>query len=486
MNLYRLLWKQSFRAPQWQSKISIKIIIALFMIYFVGSILFATSYIYPILSKKLPELEPVDVFSRVLLFVFLTELLIRFFLQKLPVTNIQSLILLPLKKRKIINHVLIRSLISPFNLLPFIAYLPFAISMYRDDYLISQSMAWWFACLCITLCISLLVFLINKKPIYFFVVLSFFAAIILLNKYADIDFSEFVGNRITDAVQQPLSSFFFLLPVLIVYTLVFLFLKKGFYLDASLSQKKSIVRGGDFSFLNFLGKDALFLKNDLRMIIRNVRPRQIVMMSFLFLFYGLIFFSNDVYSDQSVMLVFASLFVTGGFLMTFGNYVPAWDSSYYKLLMTQNVSYKDYLLSKWNLIVFVTALSTLLAIPYVYFGIDVLIIIIAGAIFNIGLGSWITLFGGLLNKTPMKLNVKAKAFENTQAFSLNQFLLVFPKLVLPMFLYWLSATFFSPTLGYISLGASGVLGILFKNWFAQKITTLYIKQKHETIEAFNK
>lgn len=147
MNLYRLLWKQSFRAPQWQSKISIKIIIALFMIYFVGSILFATSYIYPILSKKLPELEPVDVFSRVLLFVFLTELLIRFFLQKLPVTNIQSLILLPLKKRKIINHVLIRSLISPFNLLPFIAYLPFAISMYRDDYLISQSMAWWFACL---------------------------------------------------------------------------------------------------------------------------------------------------------------------------------------------------------------------------------------------------------------------------------------------------------------------------------------------------
>ena len=256
-------------------------------------------------------------------------------------------------------------------------------------------------------------------------------------------------------------------------------------MDAGLKQKKGKVRGGEFAFLNVFGENALFLKNDLRMIIRNVRPRQIVVMSFLFLFYGAVFFPQEIYRNQPYILAFAGLFVTGGFTLTFGNYVPAWDSSYYKLLMTQNLSYKKYLLSKWNLMVFVTAVSTLLALPYLYFGGDILAIIVAGALFNMGLGTWITLFGGLLNKSPMKLNVKAKAFENTQAFSLNQFLLTIPKMVLPMLLYGLPAQFISPTAGIISLAGSGVLGLLFRDKMADNITRLYINQKHETIEAFN-
>ena len=257
-------------------------------------------------------------------------------------------------------------------------------------------------------------------------------------------------------------------------------------MDAGLKKKKTQVRGGGFAFLKVFGEDALFLKNDLRMIIRNVRPRQVVIMSFLFLFYGLVFFPQEIYRNQPYVLAFAGMFVTGGFTLTFGNYVPAWDSSYYKLLMTQNLSYKNYLLSKWNLMAFITAFCTLLAVPYVYFGWDVLAIIVAGSFFNIGLGTWITLFGGLLNKTPMKLNVKAKAFDNTQAFSLNQFLLTIPKMVLPVILYGLPAQFISPTAGILCLAGAGVLGILLRQQMATKITQLYMEQKHETIAAFNK
>ena len=198
------------------------------------------------------------------------------------------------------------------------------------------------------------------------------------------------------------------------------------------------------------------------------------------------FFTQDIYRDMEYVMVFAGLFVTGGFTMTFGNYVPAWDSSYYKLLMTQNISYKKYLLSKWNLMAFVTAVSMVLAIPYVYFGWDVLAIIVAGAFFNMGLGTWIALFGGLLNKTPMKLNVKAKAFENTQSFSVTQFALIIPKMVLPVLLYWLPSYFISPIAGFITLAGAGVLAIIFRDKIANGVTVLYKKQKHETIEAFNK
>ena len=40
--------------------------------------------------------------------------------------------------------------------------------------------------------------------------------------------------------------------------------------------------------------------------------------------------------------------------MNFGQFVPSWDSAYYKLLMSQNITYKDYLASKWWLVVIAT------------------------------------------------------------------------------------------------------------------------------------
>lgn len=486
MNLFSLQWKESFRAPQWEAKATIKILIGVVSLYFIGSFLFLGSVVYPALNKTVLEREPLEVFNSVLLLFFFAELIIRFFFQQLPVTNIQSLILLPFKKRQIVNHVMLRSVFSPFNLVPFIIYLPFAISMYRDDYLETQALAWWLALLMTTLSLNFLLYIINKNNTYFVALVLLLLGTIALDVYAETDLGKMVGIPFDAVVNNPEYLVGFLLLLCGMYAVLFFFLKKSFYLDAGLGKKRTRVSGGEFTVLNFLGDDALILRNDLRMIVRNARPRQIALMSFLFLFYGLVFFTQDIYRDMEYVMVFAGIFVTGGFTMTFGNYVPAWDSSYYKLLMTQNISYKKYLLSKWNLMAFVTAVSALLAIPYVYFGWDILAIVIAGAFFNIGLNTWVTLFGGLLNKTPMKLNVKAKAFENTQGFSMTQFVLIIPKMVLPVLLYWLPSFFISPTAGFISLAGSGIVAIILRDKIANWVTELYKKQKHETIEAFNK
>ena len=486
MNLFSLKWKETFRAPQWEAKLSVKVIIALLMLYFIGAFVFFSSVIYPILFKEVLDREPLEVFNSVLLYVFFGELVIRFFIQELPVTKIQSLILLPIKKRRIVNHVLLRSILSGFNTTPFIFYLPFAVSMYRDDYLPSEILTWWTALLLMTLSINFLSYVVHKSWRFFAFLLSFIAGTIFLAMHTAISPARIIGKAFDAVIETPMFLVGFVALMIGAYSLVFFYLEKGFYLDANLGRKKEKIRGADLAFLNVFSSNAIFLKNDLRMIVRNARPRQVALMSFLFLFYGLIFFTQEMYRDMQFVLVFAGLFVTGGFMMTFGNFVPAWDSQYYKLLMTQNISYKNYLLSKWNLMVFVTGLSLVLSLPYLYFGVDIYAIIMAGALFNMGLGSWITLLGGLLNKTPMKLNVKAKAFENTQGFSLKQGLLIFPKMVLPIFLYWLPATLISPLAGYLVLGGAGVTGIFLKDRLADWITTLYVKQKHETLEAFNK
>jgi hypothetical protein len=43
------------------------------------------------------------------------------------------------------------------------------------------------------------------------------------------------------------------------------------------------------------------------------------------------------WSTTTMMMHFCRNFVSGGFLITFGQFVPSWDSSYYQLMMTQNI-----------------------------------------------------------------------------------------------------------------------------------------------------
>ena len=481
-SLFQLSRKKFMRAPQLEAKLAIKILMGFVVLYFGGSLLFAGIAVYPILSDQFPERDVISVINSVLVLIFILELIIRYFLQQLPVTEIKSFLLLSIPKKRIIRNVLFRSLLSVYNAIPVLFYLPISISMFQDDYALEQVIAWWVAVTAFSLCLNFISFLANKnnKALAGFVILIIL--LYLSESYMDFETLRTVGYFFDALIMQPLWVLVPLGVFVLLYQITFSFLKKNLNLEGSLAAKKEVANAGRYDFLDVFGSHAFFLKNDIRLIVRNVRPKNIVLMSFLFLFYGLFFFTQD--NQPESLLVFASIFISGGFLLTYGNYVPAWDSEYYAFLMCQNLSYKKYLDSKWRLMTFAIIFSMVLSLPYLYFGVKIYLLILSGAAFNIGLGTWITLYGGLLNKQPLKLNVKAKAFENTQAFSGKMMLMIFPKMVLPVLLYIIPATLFNPTAGYITLAASGVLGIVFKNQILTQMVKLFAKQKHEMLQAF--
>jgi hypothetical protein len=171
-------------------------------------------------------------------------------------------------------------------------------------------------------------------------------------------------------------------------------------------------------------------------------------------------------------------------MLTFGQYVPAWDSEYYPLLMCQNLTYRSYLESKWRLMAFSVVVAFILCTPYLYFGVEIYALVGAGALFNFGLGTYISLFSGALNRTPLKLNVKAKAFENTKAFNLAQLLFVLPKLLLPMGVFWLGKAIAGFSMGVGLLAFSGGLGLCFHHMLMRWIERIYSNGKHKTVAAF--
>jgi hypothetical protein len=480
-----LEWKQFFRASYFQKGIAIKILLVFAVLYFGGAALLLGSGLYFILKKAMPNSDPIVIVNNFIIFWFLFDLVLRFFMQQLPVMNIKPLMTIPIKKKSIIHYLLGKTTISFFNFLPLFMFLPFSLVLLIKNYPPTHVISWFFAMLFLTFSVNFTNFLVNKINAVFYGLLSVLVVFIALEYFNIFQISKPIGVAFNALYNHPI---LVLIPALLLaglYYWNFKFIKSDLYVDGKVSKTIKEVKTTDLSWMNRFGSVAPFLKNDIKLIWRNARPRQVVMMAFLFLFYGLIFFTQPTYQKNPAILAFASMFVTGGFLLSFGQLVPSWDSEYYKLLMSQNIPYKKYLESKWYLMVFAVTISFILSTPYIYFGWKIFGMIAAGALFNIGLNSFITLFGGALNRVPIELNVKAKAFSNTNGFNPTQMLIALPKLALPMLLFYIPYKLFSFNIGILALGLSGVLGIIFRNFFLNKIESIYQKGKYKTIAAYN-
>ena len=484
-----LKWKQFSRAPQFGAKLAVKVLIGFLIIYFSLAAVFLSGISVLLLEKEFPDHSPLSVVNSYLLYYFIFGFIFRYFFQTLPSNEIQQLLITPITKKKIILNTILKSTFSIYNSSPIFYFLPFAIVFIYSGGPGGRSIfgiiSWWVCLQMITWILNNLVFLVNKNSSVLKAIIGVVVFLYSLQQLDYFDIFTLFGFALDKIYSSPIWLFVIILILIATYSQLFNFLIKQCYLDKALSKGEEKIIGQNLSFLNRFGSLGMLIKNDVRLIIRNVRARQVVLMSFLFLFYGIIFFTPDIYKDMGALLVFASIFITGGFMMTFGQYVPSWDSEYYSLLMVQNLSYRKYLESKLILMIIATFISCILATPYLYYGSKIYSLVIAAAFFNLGLGGYITLISGVLNKSPMKLNVKAKAFENTQAFSMTQFLFVLPKMGLPVLIYWLGKLAFNEQTGILLLGLSGLLGLVLHGFLISQIEKVYKKHKYKTLEAYN-
>lgn len=437
---------------------------------------------YMIQEMKLEPLKTVNIY---LIYYFIFDLVIRLFLQKIPVMNIRPLLILPIKKPVIVNFSLGKTVLSFFNLLHAFFFVPFSIVMIIEGYDVVSVILWHLAVMSLVYSNNFLNILLNNKD-YLFVIFLVLIGALGASQYYDI-------FNVTDYTSVFFDAFFntkwvFLIPILVLASLYFItfnYFKNNLYLDAGLSTKHEIAETENFTWLNQFGTIGTFLKNDIKLIKRNKRSKMTIFMSVLFLFYGMLFFSGGIEAyDNPSMHMFAGIFVTGGFLFTFGQFVPSWDSSYYPLMMTQNIPYRGYLNSKWWLIVIGTSISAVLASFYLYFGWHIYLMILVGAIYNIGVNSHLVLLGGAYTKTPVDLASSKGAFGDKKAFNLKTMLISLPKLILPMLLYGLGTFLASANVGLALVAGVGILGFALRNKVFTLIEKIYKTEKYKTIDAY--
>jgi hypothetical protein len=326
-------------------------------------------------------------------------------------------------------------------------------------------------------------FLINKNNIAFGALIAILLGGYLVQYFEFFDLPGFIGTGFDFVYQNPITVVVFAAVLAMLYLANFKQLRNEVYLDALISEKTKEVTASDLSFTDKLGDLAPFIKNDLRLMWRNKRTKSGIWMLALGLGYGLIFYTNPMYAEIDVMMVLVGIFSTGTFLINFGQFIPAWDSSYYKMLMSQNFKYERYLKSKFTIMTISVVLLFLLGIPYVYFGWEILAVHFAAMIYNIGVNSHVILYGGTFNRK--KINLDEKAAFNFQGTGAVQWLIGFPLMFLPMGIFGLINWLVSFEIATITIAVLGFIGVALHKKLMASITKKYIKNKYVMIHAFN-
>jgi hypothetical protein len=478
-----LEWKAFRRSASFGSNVAFKIIIGFFALMITLEFLALGVVSYDIMESM--DLKPLETVNKYLIYYLLTDLIIRYFLQKMPVTNIKPLLSLPIRRNTIVHYSLGKTAISYFNIMHAFFFVPFTVRLLFEGFGY-EAVLWSLGVMGMIYFNNFINILINNRNIVFYplllIVVGFGAA--QYYQYFDVTYytQPFFHGMYTTV-------YLFLIPMFLAaisYYFSFDYFKKNLNLDTGLAKKSEEARTENLTWLNQFGTLGTFLKNDIKLLKRNKRSRTTVIMSFLFIFYGLLFYTNAIEAYQSpAFQVFAGIFVTGGFLFTFGQFIPSWDSAYYQLMMSQNIQYREYISSKWWLMVIGTVISTVIASFYwVFFGWQIYLLIVVGAIYNIGVNSHLVMLGGAFVKTPIDLTMANKAFGDKQAFNAKTMLMIIPKLVVPMGLYALGYYTFSANIGYLFVALAGILGFAFRNMVFAKIEKIYKTEKYATIAAY--
>lgn len=482
-----LEWKQFFRSASFGKSVALNILMIFFALYFIVSFLVLGVFLYPGLKKAFPDQDSFVIVNSYLFFYILADIAMRFFLQKLPVMSVKPLLPLPIKRNKVVHYVLRKSAFSFFNILPLFAFVPFSIMLIINGYPTLSVLTWLLAIIIVTLIINFLNFLIesfsSETELSFLPIIVLIGGLFALNHFDVISFSGLVAQGFTSIYNNPI---FVIVPILILvatYMANFKQLKSKLFLDSSLKSKVAVVNASSMEWTKRFGDIAPFMQLDLRLIWRNKRSKSSVWILLIGLLYGLFFYPNPMYADMPWFFAFVGIFVTGIFLINFGQFIPAWDSGYYKMLMSQNIKYEQYLKSKWMLMTMSVVILFVLSIPYVYFGWKILLAHFAAAIYNIGVNTHVILYGGSFNRKKIDLNQRA-AF-NYQGTGAVQWIIGIPLMLLPLAIFGITYAIAGFEVGCVVLTVLGVAGIVLHEKLMKFITQRYLDSKYKMIDAFS-
>ncbi|MFT3932386.1 MAG: DUF5687 family protein [Chitinophagaceae bacterium] len=479
-------WKSFWRSRSAGKSLAIQILIGFFTIYFSVSAIALGFFLQDLIKKVYPGQDVIQVFCGFIFYYFLFDTLIRFLLQDLPALSIQPYLVQNIKRSQLIRFLNIRSLFTIFNLIPIFLFTPFTMMSISRAYGAGTALAFMASILALTVFNHFLILYIKRKGIinswlmviFLAVIAGFIAAdyfnIFSLTHFSALFFSFMLQHAWLCLVLIALAGFSF-------YN-NYSFLLKNLYLEDIVGKGRK-KEGAEYAFLNRFGAVGELIALDIKLILRNKRPRTLMFLSIAFLFYGFIFYKPQyIANNQLGFLVFGSIFITGIFIINYGQFLFAWQSAHFDGLMAGHLNIKTYIKSKF---VFFTIVCVIILVITSLYGLltwKLLLLQVAAFLYNIGITTVITVFFATYGYKAIDIN-KGSAF-NYQGVSAEKWLYSIMIFIIPFIIYLPLSLLVNAWAGIIALSVLGLASFLLQDWWVDILTKEFLKRKYKILTGF--
>ncbi|EAZ81120.1 DUF5687 family protein [Algoriphagus machipongonensis] len=488
--LIRLQFLKSLRSTSFAKSILITLFLGFLALLLLSYVLIAGIFLEKIILAMTGEGDALTLLNQGLIFFFLMEFMYRYFLQTLPVIDLESLLHLPIGKRKIIHMLLVRSFISPISIIAILLFLPFGIQVILPE-MGAASLVFWIGTILTTSWFLhwLMLWFKQRFEDSLTGVLIVFAVLLLGGGSTYLGWfnvGEITGPFYSLSLSSPIPLLIMGVLMVVSYYLAYSYYLKNAYLEDLAKEEEARFVNKSFGFFSRFGLAGEMANLEWMLIIRHKKSRTFLMLSAFFLLYGLIFYTNPQYQTEgggfSFIFIFVGVFITGIFMIQYGQLFLSWNSGNFDFFLNHKEGIEALVKGKYLLLICVSFLCFMLSVPYVYFGWKFLLIHLATWLFNIGISIHVIIYLALWKPKPMDLN-KGAMF-NYEGVGAAQFLMIIPIVGLPYLIYSPLAIYFNEYVGLATLGVLGVAGLLaFKKLAAINIRRI-LTNKYEISSSF--
>ena len=466
-NLLRHQWKEFIRNPSWRGiSVAYAIFLVLLALYFLLILALSGAFIGHLLTSQDPAADVVRVVNQHLLSGFLLLFLTRLLFQNTPQVKIGPYLHLPISRPALARFFSFAALFHLHNLLPLAFFIPFWISNLALDYPAFTSLSWLAGIVAVlglsnylVICVRLVLI---RRALPVWILGGGTCGLIALDYWQQWDYTSALSSAVFDSLLGPggpVLALALLAATCLLFGLTCRLLKDHLH-DEAPSEKGFTTRSQSLlDRLASLGPVGQLMALEIKLAIRNKRPRQILWSALMFSAAGLINFilltrgsSDSVVPTTTLTFyhIFWGFLLTSGFVVNYGQFMFGWESLYFDGHLARPVQFHHLLWAKLLLMQISCPVLALVCLPFLLiFASELLVTYSVFLLYNIGFSTACMLFFATMNRK--RLYISPSSFFNQQGTSLHHLLAITPLLALPAIL--MLATDYGP----LSLAGGGLL-----------------------------
>lgn len=465
-----------------------------FFMYFMSAfwigylIFFGVSFAF-IFRDSAPNMEPYHLLNSGLIFILVLDFIMRFPFQKTPIQEVKPYLLLPVKKNRLIDFLLIRSGLSSFNALWLFFFIPFAIvstipkyfgiwgiiTYGLGIYLVMIFNNYWFL-LCRTL--------MREKIWWIGLPILVYAALGVLEFAWDKEpIGKFTMNLGEGFIEGNILAFLGVIAAIAIMC----FINRGImvklvYAEINKVDDTKVRTISEYKFLERYGEIGEYFRLELKMLFRNKRCKSSLRtIGIIVVAFSAILSFGHAY-DGIFMKNFIGIYSFVAFGTVILSQIMGYEGNYLDGLMTRKESIFSLLKAKYYLYCMGVLIPFILMIPALIMGKLTVLSAFAFAFFATGPVYFMLFQLAVYNNKTVPLN---EGLTGRQASGTGfQNLVSFGAFGLPMIILFSLDALFGETVGQWILLAIGLAFTLTSHFWIKNIYNRFMQRRYKNMEGF--